>query len=78
MSQRHTLNHVRELYVPSLFDRTPEIAWAKAGRKETREVAREKARKILKEHNVTPLENEVKQRISEIVKSAEKELPQSS
>ena len=78
MSQRHTLNHVRELYVPHLFDRTPETAWVKAGSKETREVARERARKILKEHKVTPLENEVKQRISEIVKSAEKELPKSS
>jgi len=74
MSQKHTLDHVRELYLPNLFDRGSEVAWVKAGKKETYQMARDKARKILTEHSVKGLENDVKQRISEIVRTAEREL----
>ena len=75
MSQKHTLRHVRrELYIPTLFDRTPEAAWEKAGKKQIYEVAREKAKKILKEHQPKPLPNDIKQKITEIVREAQREL----
>jgi len=75
MSQRHTLDHVRrELYVPTLFDRTAETTWIKSGRKEIREIARERAKKIVKEHHPKPLQSDIKQKIAEIVKQAEREL----
>ena len=74
MSQKHTLEHVRELYMPSLFDRESEVAWVKAGKKDVRDMARMKAKKILSEHTPTPLPKDVQLRLTEIVKEAEKQL----
>jgi len=78
MSQRHTLNHLRDFYMPLLFNRIPEAAWVKAGRKETYEMARETAKKILKNHSVKELELETKRKISEIVRDAEREITKPS
>ena len=78
MSQKHTLNHIRELYIPQLFDRVPEAEWVRTGRKQTNEVARDRARRILKEHSVKPLEKASREKISEIVTNAEKELTKAS
>jgi trimethylamine--corrinoid protein Co-methyltransferase len=74
MSQKHTLEHVRELYIPSLFDRESEVAWVKAGKKDVRDIARMKAKQILREHSPTPLPKDVQLRLKEIVKEAEKQL----
>ncbi len=74
MSQKHTLEHVRELYLPTLFDRESEVTWVKAGKKDVRDMARMKARQILQEHSPTPLERDVQLRLKEIVKEAEKQL----
>jgi len=75
LSHRHTLKLIeKELHMPRLFDRTSEVTWAKAGKKEIREVAREKVKKILKEHHPEPLPRNVQQELAEIVKQAEKEL----
>ena len=75
MSQKHTLDHIRkELYLPTLFDRTAEATWAKAGSKQIYDVAREKAKRILKDHHPKPLLSDVRQQITQIVKNAEKEL----
>ena len=68
MSQKHTLDNIRkELYIPWLFDRTSEATWIRMGKKEIREVAREKAKKILREHSPKPLPSDVKQKIREIL-----------
>jgi len=75
MSQRHTLRHLEtELFFPKLFDRTSEVTWAKAGKKDLRDVAKEKAKKILKEHFPEPLPKDVERQLAQIVKDAEKEL----
>ena len=74
MAQKHTLDHVRELYVPTLFDRESEVAWIKAGKKDVRDVARTKAKQLLRDHTPTPLPKDVQQRLKEIVKEAEKQL----
>jgi len=75
MSQKHTLKHLEtELFFPKLFDRTSEVTWAKAGKKDLRDVAKEKAKKILKEHFPEPLPKDVERQLAQIVKDAEKEL----
>jgi len=74
LGHKHTLNHVRdELHIPRLFDRRPEAEWTKLGRKATHEVARERARKILKEHFPNPLPKDVQVKLSAIVKQAERD-----
>jgi len=74
LSHKHTLKWVRDAFMPQLFDRTSEVTWAKAGKKQIYEVARERAKKILEEHAPEPLPKDVQQKISNIVKKAEKEL----
>jgi len=74
LGHKHTLKHIRdELYLPTIFDRAPEAAWAKAGSKPIHQVAKEKAQKILKEHYPQPLPRDVQAKLSEIVKQAERE-----
>ena len=75
MSHKHTLENIRkELYIPTLFDRTSEATWMKKGRKEVRDAARDNAMRILKEHRPKPLDNDIKEKISEIVRRSEKEM----
>lgn len=74
LGHKHTLKHIRnEIHIPRLFDRRPETEWTKSGRKAVHEVAREKAKQILKEHFPEPLPKDVQNKLSEIVKQAEKE-----
>jgi trimethylamine--corrinoid protein Co-methyltransferase len=74
LSHKHTLKWVRDAFMPQLFDRTSEVTWVKAGKKQIYEVAREKAKRILKEHSPEPLPKDVEQKISDIVRRAEKDL----
>ena len=74
LAHKHTLKHIRsELHIPRLFDRRPEAEWAKLGRRATHDVARDRARQILKEHLPEPLPRDVQGKLSEIVKQAERE-----
>lgn len=71
LAHKHTLKHIRdEIYLPTIFDRNTETTWAKAGRKAIHEVAKEKAKKILKEHYPEPLPEDVRNKLSKIVKEA--------
>lgn len=74
-SQKHTLKYLeREIYIPRLFDRQQLDSWVKGGMKDISQVAREKAQEILKEHWPERLPMDVEQRLSEILKTAEKEM----
>lgn len=74
LGHKHTLKHIREeLYLPTIFDRTPEMTWAKAGSKPIHQVAKERVEKILKEHYPQPLPRDIQAKLSEIVKQAERE-----
>jgi trimethylamine--corrinoid protein Co-methyltransferase len=77
LSHKHTLKWVRDAFMPQLFDRKSEVTWIKAGKKQIYEIARERAKQILKEHSSEPLPKDVQQKISDIVKRAEKELVKS-
>ena len=74
MSQKHTLDHLKELYLPSIFDKTSEETWIKGGKKDIREVARVKCKETLREHHPEPLPKDVQEKLKQIVKEAEKEL----
>lgn len=74
LSQKHTLKLIeREVFIPKLFDRNPEGVWRKAGGKDLRQRALERVKQILKEHHPDPLPKGVQQKLTEIVKKAEKE-----
>jgi len=72
IKERHTLNHFRkEMWMPKLTDRVFPEVWVKAGANDLWVKAREKAEKILAEHEVEPVPKEIKERLESIVKRAE-------
>ena len=71
LQQLHTVKHFRqEYYPPKLSDRASRLRWRKMGSKNIVEVAREKARKILAEHQPPPLDKDVVKEIKKILKRA--------
>jgi trimethylamine--corrinoid protein Co-methyltransferase len=75
LSHKHTLKlFEREVQPTNLFDRGSEGEWVKAGSKDIRQIANVRVKKILKEHAPDPLPNHIKEKITNIVKKAEKEL----
>jgi trimethylamine--corrinoid protein Co-methyltransferase len=73
LGQRHTIDHLEdEHYFPKLSDRSSRNDWEAAGAKDLREVARDEVRKILKEYQPMPLENQVEYELKKIVKEIEK------
>ncbi len=73
LALRHTLDHIRsEHYLPRLFDRSTYESWEANGGRDIREVAREKARDILANHQPIPLEPEVIAELQAIISNAER------
>jgi trimethylamine--corrinoid protein Co-methyltransferase len=69
----HTARMFRkEHYLPTLFDRRCWESWLKAGGKDISKEAREKAKWILKEHKVEPIEKGVQAKIDEFIKKTTK------
>jgi trimethylamine--corrinoid protein Co-methyltransferase len=68
LGERHTLEHIREIYRPMLWDTDPFDAWVQKGRKEPMQVAREQVDRILREHRPTDLDPGVRARLDGIVK----------
>jgi len=66
---------LKEQFIPELTDRSGYEEWKKAGEKNLVEKAKEKVRKILKEHSVPPLDKDIQKELYSIIKRAEKELP---
>jgi len=74
IAHHHTLDHVNEFFLPNLFDRTSFGTWQDTKSKDIRTLARQKVDKILKEHKPEPLKENIKQKLSEIIKEGEKYL----
>jgi trimethylamine--corrinoid protein Co-methyltransferase len=72
LAQRHTRQHMRERWQPTLMDRRPYNIWEEK-RDGARVWAGEKARKILQEHQPHPLEPAVSAELKRIIQSLEKE-----
>jgi trimethylamine--corrinoid protein Co-methyltransferase len=76
LAQKHTMNHfMKEQFIPELIDRSSYDEWKKNGEKSLVDRAKEKAKKILKEHSVPPLDKDIQKELDSIIKRAEKELP---
>lgn len=70
LAQKHTRNHMRELFLPEFLDRRPYTQWEEKG-DDARDWALNKARKILKEHQPDPLDEKISVEFDRIIKSVE-------
>ena len=74
LSQKHTLKHMRsELSATSLINRKMRSNWENEGGKDMAQVANKKAIEILENYKPTPLPDDVKKRIRDIVEEGEAE-----
>lgn len=71
LAQKHTRNHMREIFMPQFLDRRPYSKWEETG-EDARDWAVNKARKILKENQPDPLDEKLSQEFDRIIKSVEK------
>lgn len=68
LNQLHTLRHIREFYIPSLWPNDSYDSWKNKGCRDIVDEARERAESILKSHTPEPLDKEVSARLDKIVK----------
>lgn len=71
LAQRHTRQHMRQRWQPTLMDRRPYNVWEEK-RDGARQWAGDKARKLLLEYHPEPLEADLQTALSEIISAAEK------
>ena len=73
LGQKHTLDHLEaEEYMPFLSDRQSRELWESKGKRDLKEVAKERVRKVLKEHQPRPLGSSVEDELMRIVHEIEK------
>lgn len=70
LAHKHTKKHMRELWVPRLFDRRPYNVWEEK-RDGARDWARQKAQDILKNHQPDPLDAKLSAELARIISSVE-------
>jgi trimethylamine--corrinoid protein Co-methyltransferase len=70
LTQRHTREHMRELWTPTLMDRRPYKDWIEK-KDDARNWARERARHILKTHEPDPLPQGLREEFLKIIASME-------
>ena len=71
LSQKHTLKHMRDLFVPQYMDRRPYNVWEEKGDNGV-DWALDKARQILKEHQPEPLDTQLSAELQRIIATVEK------
>ncbi len=77
LGQRHTLNHLKagEIALTKLAERNSWETWEdKLGRKQMADYAADEAERILREHQVPPLEPQQEKELDRIMAAAEKEM----
>jgi trimethylamine--corrinoid protein Co-methyltransferase len=72
LSQKHTLKHMRDIFIPQFMDRRPYNVWEEK-RDDGRDWALERARNILETHQPEPLDTEISAELRRIINSVEKE-----
>jgi trimethylamine--corrinoid protein Co-methyltransferase len=70
LAAKHTLNHFRDLWQPSLFDRRRVEDWVAAGSTRLNQRLQEKTVAIMEEHEPAPLPGAVREEIEYILKNA--------
>ena len=73
MVEPHTIAHLREMWQPSVMNRSSYEKWLADGKKDALETAREKAKQILLTHEPEPLEEGLSLEIEKIIKGYEGE-----
>ena len=72
LAHRHTRKWIRrEHYFPTVFDRRKYEDWMKDGAKTAREAARERAKRILREHEPEPMDKDLEKELLEIIREIE-------
>jgi trimethylamine--corrinoid protein Co-methyltransferase len=71
LAQKHTLKHMREVYLPQFMDRRPYNVWEETG-DGPRDWARAKAREILATHQPEPLDQKLSTEFRRIIHDLEK------
>ena len=71
LSQKHTLKHMRELFLPQFMDRRPFNEW-ETKKDDARDWALAKARKTLEIHQPDPLDGKIRTEMAKIISSLEK------
>jgi trimethylamine--corrinoid protein Co-methyltransferase len=75
LTEPHTLKHFRQvLWIPKLMNREPPESWKKKGFLTYGEKLTERTREILKTYTPEPLKPEIRDKLEEIVRNAEKDL----
>ncbi len=74
LAEKHTRRHLKDLWRPMVYDRTPYNAWEASGRKGAFENATELARKIMETHEPLPIPEDQKKELRECIRKAEAEL----
>jgi trimethylamine--corrinoid protein Co-methyltransferase len=74
LADKHTRRHLREIWQPAVWDRSPYDAWLAGGKRGALESATEQAREILESHAPVPLPDEVAAELRSIVARADSEL----
>ncbi|MEM2506885.1 MAG: trimethylamine methyltransferase family protein [Nitrososphaeria archaeon] len=73
LSQKHTREyHLREHFIPHIFDTSPYESWLRAGGKEVRNKAKEEVKRILREHTSPSLDKDLENKLEEYVKRVER------
>jgi len=72
LTSEHTLKHFKENWLPKLLCRKAYESWVEDGSKDLGTVANEKARQILENHVPEPLDDKIKDKLTEIVESRNK------
>jgi len=73
LTQKHTMDHIKDHWIPKISDRKAYDTWVKDGAKDIVTVAKEKVKEILATHKPEPIPEDVRKEISQIVKRYEKE-----
>jgi trimethylamine--corrinoid protein Co-methyltransferase len=71
LAQKHTLKHMRDLFLPQFMDRRPYNEW-ETKKDDARDWALAKARKTLETHTPDPLDAAISQEMARIIASVEK------
>jgi trimethylamine---corrinoid protein Co-methyltransferase len=70
LGERHTRRHMRDVWRPRLFDRTPFESWEREGRRQSYELADDLARHILETPAVDPLSADTAAELTKIAESS--------
>ena len=71
LAQKHTLKHMRDLFLPQFMDRRPYNEW-ETRKDDARDWALAKARKALETHRPDPLDDTISKEMAKIISSVEK------